>query len=447
MYAKKRLPIVGAFLAIAVMTACTNQTKVDNTAPLPNNPSPTKEPTVDKSSEKADLVIYGAAGNTEDEFNNRWGNALKVKFPNYTLKYIANQKGSTLPELITAGQPIDIIFDSIGGAAGNLIQNEFQYDISDLVKKHNVDLSRFEPSFLDATRQLGGLYGLPVNGGGLVLYYNKDIFDKFGVAYPADGMTWEDLLALSKKVTKNEGGKQYAGFATSVTHPMRMNPMSMDIVDKATTRAAIDNDKWKQFIQNVIVNPIVQDAEYKAFIQEKKGMLFTNDFAKEQNLAMFAMNFGLQYAVKEFETLNWDMVSLPTFKDAPGVGTQPYPNFFFITASSKYKDAAMEVLKYVTSDEHELIESKKGNIPVLKNEEIKKVFGQDTAFKNKNMKNAVFFNKFATPHARTIYDDKVIGAIDSNIKKVVYGEADLNTAFRLAQEEANKAIDEMKLKK
>ncbi|WP_028552910.1 ABC transporter substrate-binding protein [Paenibacillus sp. UNC451MF] len=447
MNTKKRLPIVGAFLAIAVLTACTSQPKDDNTAPQPNNPTPSKEPIADKSSEKADLVVYGGAGNTEEEFNNRWGNALKAKFPNYNLKYIMNQKGSTLPELITAGQPIDIIFDSIGGAAGNLIQNEFQFDITDLVKKHNVDLSRFEPTFLEATKQLGGLYGLPVNGGGLVLYYNKDIFDKFGVAYPVDGMTWDDLLALSKKVTKNEGGKQYAGFATSVTHPMRMNPMSMDIVDKTTLKAAVENDKWKQFIQNVIVDPIVQDAGYKTFIQEKKGMLFTNDFAKEQNLAMFAMNFGLQYAVKEFETLNWDMVSLPTFKDKPGIGSQPYPNFFFITASSKYKDAAMEVLKYVTSDEHELIESKKGNIPVLKNEEIKKVFGQDTAFKNKNMKNAVFHNPFAAPHARTIYDDKVIGAIDANIKKVIYGEADLNTAFRVAQEEANKAIDEMKLKK
>ncbi|GAA4847098.1 hypothetical protein GCM10023310_26490 [Paenibacillus vulneris] len=444
---KKRLPLLGAFLALAVMASCSSQPKDDPSTTPPSSPAVSKEPAADKSTEKAELVIYGAAGNTEEEFNNRWGNALRAKFPNYTLHYIVNQKGSTLPELITAGQPIDIIFDSIGGAAGSLIQNGFQYDISELAKKHNVDLSRFEPTFLDATKQLGGLYGLPVNGGGLVLYYNKDIFDKFGVPYPVDGMTWDDLLALSKKVTKNEGGKQYAGFATSVTHPMRMNPMSLEIVDKTTLQAAIDNDKWKQFLQTVIVSPVVQDAGYKAFIQEKKGLLFTNDFAKEQNLAMFVMNFGLQYAVKEFETMNWDMVSLPTVKEAPGIGTQPYPNFFFVTASSKYKDAAMEVLKYVTSDEHEMIESKKGNIPVLKNEEIKKVFGQETAFKNKNMKNAVFYNRFASPHARTIYDDKVIGAMESNLKKVIYGEADLNTAFRMAEEEANKAIEEMKLKK
>ncbi|MBE1445341.1 ABC transporter substrate-binding protein [Paenibacillus sp. OAS669] len=232
----KRLPMLGAFLVLAVMASCSSQPKDDPSTTPPSSPTVSKEPAADKSTEKAGLVIYGAAGNTEEEFNNRWGNALRAKFPNYTLHYIVNQKGSTLPELITAGQPIDIIFDSIGGAAGSLIQNGFQYDISELAKKHNVDLSRFEPTFLDATKQLGGLYGLPVNGGGLVLYYNKDIFDKFGVPYPVDGMTWDDLLALSKKVTKNEGGKQYAGFATSVTHPMRMNPMSLDIVEKRRSR-------------------------------------------------------------------------------------------------------------------------------------------------------------------------------------------------------------------
>ncbi|MEF3302884.1 ABC transporter substrate-binding protein [Paenibacillus sp. GYB003] len=396
------------------------------------------------NNEPAELVFYGAAGNTEAEFNARWGDYIRKQFPNYTLKYIMNEKGKTLPELIAAGETIDIIFDSIGGTASNLIDNGFQYDITELAKKHSVDLNRFEPTFIDAIKQMGGLYGLPVNGGGLVIYYNKDIFDKFGAPYPKDGMSWEELLELSKKVTRMDGGKQYAGFATSVVHPMRMNPFSLDVVDRKTLTAAIGNEKWKTLLQTVMIQPIVQDDGYRQLFTQKKGGLWTDDFAKQQNLAMFMMNFGLQYAVKEFETLNWDMTAIPTFKDRPGVGTQPYPNYFYITSASKAKDAAMNVLKYVTSDEHETIESKKGNIPVLKNEEIKKVFGQETIYKGKNMKNAVYYNKFAEPHAKTVYDDKVAGPLDANIKKVIYGEIDLNTAFRNAEQEANKAIEEMK---
>ncbi|MFE5318484.1 ABC transporter substrate-binding protein [Paenibacillus sp. NPDC056579] len=437
------LPLLGAMALTVILSACSNGTGTSAGEREPKQDTPK----ADSSNDKAELVIYGAAGNTEEEFNNRWGDYIRKKFPNYQIQYIMNQKGSSLPELITAGQPIDIIFDSIGGAPGNLVQNNFHYDISELVKKHNVDLNRFEPTFIDAAKQLGGLYGLPVNGGGLVLYYNKDIFDKFGVPYPKDGMTWDQLLSLSKQVTKNDNGKQYAGFAATVTHSMRMNSLSLNIIDKKTEQAAIDNSIWKPYIQTIIIDPIVQDPSYKEFVAQKKGMLSTNDFAKEQNLAMYVMNFGLQYAVKEFETLNWDMAALPTFSDKPGIGSQPYPNYFFITSSSKNKDAAMEVLKYVTSDEHAVIESKKGNIPVLKSEEVKKVFGQESAFKNKNMKNAVYHNQFAVPHEKSLYDDRVINALNGEVMRVIFGEIDLNTAFRTAQEKGNKAIEEAKLKK
>lgn len=433
---------VTAFVTLS-LTACGGS----GTAPAGNNKTGDGAAGLASNNEPAQLVFYGAAGNTEDEFNSRWGNYIRKQFPNYTLKYIVNGKGTSLPELIAAGETIDIIFDSIGGTPGNLIENGFQYDITELTKKHGVDLNRFEPTFIDAIKQMGGLYGLPVNGGGLVIYYNKDIFDKFGVSYPKDGMSWDELLDLSKKVTRQEGDKQYVGFATSVMHTMRMNPYSLDVVDRKTQNAAIGQEKWKQIMQTIIVNPIVQNNGYQQLFTQKKGGLWTDDFAKQQNLAMFMMNFGLQYAVKEFETLNWDMVAIPTFKDKQGVGTQPYPNYFYITATSKVKDAAMNVLKYVTSDEHETIESKKGNIPVLKSEDIKKMFGQETIFKGKNMKNAVYYNKFADPHAKTIYDDKVAGPLDANLKKVIYGEMDINTAFRNAEQEANKAIEEAKAAK
>jgi len=158
--------MLGAFLALAVMAACSSQPKDDPSTTPPSSPAVSKEPAADRSTEKAELVIYGAAGNTEEEFNNRWGNALRAKFPNYTLHYIVNQKGSTLPELITAGQPIDIIFDSIGGAAGSLIQNGFQYDISELAKKHNVDLTDSNLPFLMRRNSSEAYTGFPLTEAG-----------------------------------------------------------------------------------------------------------------------------------------------------------------------------------------------------------------------------------------------------------------------------------------
>jgi multiple sugar transport system substrate-binding protein len=61
----------------------------------------------------------------------------------------------------------------------------------------------------------GGTYGMPVSTTSGALFHNKDLFDKFGVPYPKDGMTWDVLYELAKKMTRNEGGVQYKGFTFS----------------------------------------------------------------------------------------------------------------------------------------------------------------------------------------------------------------------------------------
>lgn len=56
------------------------------------------------------------------------------------------------------------------------------------------------------------------------LFYNKDIFDKFGVAYPKNGMIYEETLDLdlARRVTRSDGGVQYLGFYTGGADRMAM---------------------------------------------------------------------------------------------------------------------------------------------------------------------------------------------------------------------------------
>jgi multiple sugar transport system substrate-binding protein len=390
------------------------------------------------ANESADLVIFSPPA-PEEVWNERFGNALKKKFPNYKITYIQASKTNSLSKMIASGEQVDLIFDSVGGAANSVIANHFQYDLSELVKKHHVDLSRFEPTMLDAVKQFGGLYGFPLHSGGLVLYYNKDIFDKFGVPYPKDGMTWEEAIELGKRLTRNDNGRQYIGLGPSISHLLSMNSYSLPFVDKSTNKAAINNDNYKKLVQTLAIAP-TQTPGYREKVASIKRTFNNDDFMKEKFIAMYIMNFGLQ-GQKGFEDLNWDIVSVPVFKDNPGVGTQPYPNILFVTSTSKYKDQAMEVLKFLTSDEHQMALSRKGYIPVLKNEDIKKAFAQDSSFKDKNVVKAVFTNKFAPSIKRTKYDGKVTGNLLKQITQVILGEEDLNTALKTAEEEANKAIE------
>lgn len=49
------------------------------------------------------------------------------------------------------------------------------------------------------------------------LFYNKDLFDRYGVPYPTNAMTWDDVLALAKRFpTKGEGEGRIYGFGSGV---------------------------------------------------------------------------------------------------------------------------------------------------------------------------------------------------------------------------------------
>ncbi len=51
------------------------------------------------------------------------------------------------------------------------------------------------------------LCALPLRGSTMVLYYNKDLFDAAGVAYPHDDWTRDDFLAAAQRLTVHEDGR------------------------------------------------------------------------------------------------------------------------------------------------------------------------------------------------------------------------------------------------
>src|SRR5690606_16480897 len=129
------------------------------------------------------------------------------------LNYIRRTGDVTLTSVLTAGTKIDIMFESIMTQFSILEQYKLARDMSDLVKKQNIDLSRIEPATIATIRNLSGgkLYAIPlvINTG--MMYYNKNIFDKFGVSYPKNGMTWDETIELGKKINRTDGGTTYYG--------------------------------------------------------------------------------------------------------------------------------------------------------------------------------------------------------------------------------------------
>lgn len=421
-----------ALTAAMALAACSRQ----DIAPKP-------EPTGTLAG-PVELSFYHNGGIPEEQFMLQYGDYIQEKMPNVTVKFIPKDKNVSFPEMVASGSlKIDIFIDSIGqiGLKGSLLDVGLHEDMTELVKKHSVDLNRFDPGTIEAINVMGGLYGLPISNSTMVIIYNKDIFDRFGVPYPQDGMTWDELSELSKKLTRSDGGVHYVGYSTSINHYLRMNPLSLVNVDPQTNRASLNNEDWKKLLQQSMLNPMQSDV-YKQVAAELQSKWYKipyfDEFSKTQNTAMFSFMYG------EYEWLkgmNYDVVSLPSFRDNPKVGSQSYPTYMFITSTSQHKDAAMEVVKLFISDDYQTRLSKSGGITTLNNDAIKQVFGEETAMKDKNIKNAVFFNRPAPAVAKTRYDTFVEEAIRKQYTPLLTGETDLNTALRTAEEEVNQKIE------
>ncbi|CAM3553032.1 ABC transporter substrate-binding protein [Marinicrinis lubricantis] len=435
----KKSWLLMVIFALVFVTACSsggtdqnngNNNNTNTEQNVNNQPGETAGVEDEGIHEPVELVVYTTSGDSEESFNARFGDMIREKFPNVTLQYITATREFGIEEFIASGQKVDIYWDSIGYFPTGL-QYEVPADMTDLIEKHQIDLTQLEPSSVDKMKEMSGgkMFGIPVFNMNMVLYYNKDIFDKFGVDYPTDGMTWDELADLSKQITRNDGNTLYYGYAVSQGHAMRLNQLSLPYLDPETKQPTIQTDeKWKTFFQKVYTNPMFP---YK----ETGAVPGGNDFMNSKILAMYAMLSNWSFNSPEFEMMNWDMVALPTFEEAPGVGSQPYPNYFAVAELSEHKDEAMKVIKFLISKEAQLKLSKIGVVPTLEDDEVKNALGSESIFKNKNW-GAVFYHSFAPIPYKDIYDS----TIEKHYREAILpAQDDINTAFRVAAENASKA--------
>ncbi|MCB0138127.1 MAG: sugar ABC transporter substrate-binding protein, partial [Caldilineaceae bacterium] len=73
-------------------------------------------------------------------------------------------------------------------------------------ESYPLDTSIYLPGVMEPGKWQGVQYLLPKDFSPMAIYYNKKLFDEAGVAYPAEGWTWDDLLATAQALTKTDAG-------------------------------------------------------------------------------------------------------------------------------------------------------------------------------------------------------------------------------------------------
>jgi len=81
-------------------------------------------------------------------------------------------------------------------------------DVTDIAKERGFDPSVTYPKAAPALSIEGRQYCFPCNVNTNILFYNKNLFDKYGVPYPPRQPTWDELVALAQKVTIRPPGSK-----------------------------------------------------------------------------------------------------------------------------------------------------------------------------------------------------------------------------------------------
>lgn len=425
--------LLSVLLLPAVITACGGG--ATSTGSTDKQVQPSKQP------EPVELTfLYTSTGYPDADFMRDYGDPIKLKYPHVSIKFMQSTKGNTLPELVAARADIDVIFTSIGALSG-VLDSGIALDLTETVQKDKFELNRFEPQTIDMVRNMSGgkLTALPIKSGAMVLFYNKDLFDKFGVAYPKDGMTWDDVYETAKKLTRTEGGQQYRGFVASTPHLAMTNPYSLDFIDPQTKKATFDNGRWNPFVETI--SRLYQLPGYEADAKLLAGGTQSDMFYKDRTAAMY-VTFSSNYP-RANEGMNWDVVRFPSMKERPGVGAQPYPAYFVMSSTSKHKEEAFRAIAHLTSDEVQMQQAKIGNLPVVKSPSVRAVFGQDILdLKGKNALSMVETN-YAAPRVYTKYDGHAQSLITTAFTEIITGTKDTNTALRHAAANLNAKIAEL----
>ncbi|RKN70106.1 ABC transporter substrate-binding protein [Paenibacillus ginsengarvi] len=372
----------------------------------------------------------GYSGSLMDD----WKAKLKEKY-NIVLNPYMNE---TIENLISSGVKLDLIAYSAGGLF-KALDLQLTSDMSDLISKYKFDLNRLAPGVLESARMYsdkGEVPVMPYELNNNVLIYNKNIFNKFGVAYPKDGMTWDQIGDLVKKVSRTDSGIKYRGYAYSGLNLIYKNQMNLPFVDPSTNKATVNNDQWKKWLETMA-------GFYKIDNNDLVNAKEDDLFFKEQTLAMRGGPSPLELLPPAIEKgLDWDAVANPRFTGLESAGTQMNAPFLAIPPSSQQRDAAFKVISYFLSDEMQTENARAGRVPVLKADSVVKEFGAKLPFlKGTNYAKAVFADTIGKPIRVTKYDGTVRSQLSVAIVDVGTGKKDVNTALRDVEENSNKAIE------
>ncbi len=174
----------------------------------------------------------------------------------------------------------------------------------------------------------GKTYAIPYRQDSFVLFYNKALFDKAGVAYPDGSWTWDKYVSVSKQLTtalKTAGSKAVGdyehtwqsivqGFALAQTPGASLQSGNFDYLKPYYDRVLdLQNSGAQPTFGTATTNKLTYQAE---FGKQQAAMMLMGTW--------YIATLLSQQAKGDADTFNWGMAPAPQFDSSTtGTGNTP----------------------------------------------------------------------------------------------------------------------------
>ena len=149
-----------------------------------------------------------------DEWTEESGVKVKINvvdWDNYWTLLEAGASGGQMPD----------VFWMHSNTAQMYMENDLLLNLDDYIANDDaIDLSNYYEGVVDLYNRddNGSQYALPKDHDTIALLYNKAIFDKYGVEYPTDDWTWEDVRDAAAKISEAGKADGVYGYAINTSN-------------------------------------------------------------------------------------------------------------------------------------------------------------------------------------------------------------------------------------
>ena len=192
-----------------------------------------------------------------------------------------------------------------------------------------------------------GQYALPYETVPTLMFVNKTLLEQEGIQVPSADWTWEDLEAISEKVTKDTNGDGVIDQFGTYNYTWKEAAYSngAELFDADGEKAYFSGDRVGEAVK------FVQRLE-----EQNGGSTVTQDDFDSGRVAFMPLSFSdyrtyktYPYKIKKYTSFQWDCTRMPA---GPTGGNTSEVDTLMMAMSkrSKHQDLAWEFIKLLTAD-------------------------------------------------------------------------------------------------